>query len=154
MLFTPSKIYSRLGIKYFNISSDECIKKNPFMHPTQENWTFVFVHNTDAAFQPFRFVYTNICRKFWGHLAPDSCAFIIILIYGIAHSLCQNHSHGASCLQIWAGLDTGLWATSRHVLMGCLLSPSTLGHVPDPEIKWKQHGAEIWQNSHEPAWTE
>lgn len=71
------------------------------------------------------FVYTNGCSKLWGHLAPTLCTLIIFLIYGIAHTLCQSHSHHASCLQSRALLETGLWATSRHAFTGCLLSPLT-----------------------------
>ena len=90
------------------------------------------------------FVYTNACSELWSHLAPALCTLIIFLIYRMAHRLCQNHSHGASCLQSRALLETGFWATSRHAFMGCPLSPSTLWHVPDQEIKWKEQGAEIW----------
>ena len=89
------------------------------------------------------FVYSNGCSKLRGHLAPALCILIIFLIYGISHSLCQNHSRAASCLQSRAPLETGLWATSRHAFMGCLLLPSTLWQVLAQEIKWEEHGAEI-----------
>lgn len=143
MLFTSGKIYSCLEIKYFNLPSWKVYFKKTFIHQNMKIERLCSFMRHTLLSSHSGFVYTNICRELWGHLAPALCTFIIILIYGIAHSFCQNHSHGVSCLQIRAGLDTGLGATSGHVLMGFLLSLSTLGHVPDQEMKWKQHGAEV-----------